>query len=55
MLIRLLILRDEAFNIARNPKYDGYQREIASMFFGGFLIKTSGGAATLGNKSATKN
>ena len=25
------ILRDKAFNIAKNPKYDGYQRGIASM------------------------
>ena len=26
------VLRDKAFNIARNPKYDGYQRRLASMF-----------------------
>ena len=25
------ILRDKAFNVAKNPKYDGYQRGIASM------------------------
>ena len=25
------ILRDKAFNIAKNPKYDGYQHELASM------------------------
>ena len=25
------ILRDKAFNIAKNPKYDGYQRGLASM------------------------
>ena len=25
------VLRDKAFNIARNPKYDGYQRGLASM------------------------
>ena len=25
------ILRDKAFNIAKNPTYDGYQRELASM------------------------
>ena len=29
------VLRDKAFNIAKNPKYDGYQRELAS----NFLIK----------------
>ena len=26
-------LRDKAFNIAKNPKYDGYQRELASMVY----------------------
>ena len=25
------ILRDKAFNIAKNPKYDGYQRGLTSM------------------------
>ena len=25
------VLRDKAFNIAKNPKYDGYLRGIASM------------------------
>ena len=25
------VLRDKAFKIASNPKYDGYQRELASM------------------------
>ena len=24
------VLRDKAFNIAKNPKYDGYQRGLAS-------------------------
>ena len=24
-------MRDKAFNIAKNPKYDGYQRALASM------------------------
>ena len=27
------VLRDKAFNIAKNPKYDGYQRGLASMFY----------------------
>ena len=27
------ILRDKAFNIAKNPKYDGYQRGLASMVY----------------------
>ena len=25
------VLRDKAFNIAKNPKYDGYQRVLVSM------------------------
>ena len=25
------ILRDKAFNIAKNPKYDGYQRRLVSI------------------------
>ena len=32
------ILRDKAFNIARNPKHDGYERGLASMVF--FFIKS---------------
>ena len=27
------ILRDKAFNISKNPKYDGYQKELASMVY----------------------
>ena len=27
------ILRDKAFNIAKNLKYDGYQRGLASMVY----------------------
>ena len=27
------VLRDKAFNIVKDPKYDGYQRELASMFY----------------------
>ena len=27
------VLRYKAFNIAKNPKYDGYQRELASMVY----------------------
>ena len=26
-------LHDKAFNIAKNPKYDGYQRVLASMAY----------------------
>ena len=29
--ISIKVLRDKAFNIAKNPKYDEYQRGLASM------------------------
>ena len=32
------VLRDKAFKIASNPKYDGYQRGLASLVYK-FLIK----------------
>ena len=28
-----MVLRDKPFNIAKNPKYDEYQRELASMVY----------------------
>ena len=34
-------LLDKVFDIAKDPKYDGYQRGTASMVFK-FFIKTSG-------------
>ena len=37
-------LRDKAFNIVKNPKYDGYQRGIALMVYNSFDKKTAGGA-----------
>ena len=48
-------LRDKAFNIAKNLKYDGYQRELPSMFYKFFDKKTKGSGVTLANKSATKS
>ena len=49
------VLRDKAFNIAKNPKYDGYQRGLASMVYKFFDKKTKGsGVTTLANKSAMK-
>ena len=36
------ILRDKAFNIAKNPKYDGYHRRLALMIYKCFDKKTSG-------------
>ena len=37
------VLRDKAYNIASNPKYDGYQRGLASMFYK-FFDKNSVGS-----------
>ena len=36
------VLRDKAFNIAKNTKYDGYQRGLASVVSKFFDKKTSG-------------
>ena len=36
------ILRDKAFNIAKNPKYDGYQRGLNSMVYKFFDKKSTG-------------
>ena len=36
------VLRYRAFNIARNPKYDGYQRGLATMVSNFFDKKTAG-------------
>ena len=36
------ILRDKAFNIAKNPKYNGYQRGLALMVYRFFDKKNSG-------------
>ena len=34
------ILRDKAFDIAKNLKYDGYQRDLASVVYKFFNKKT---------------
>ena len=36
------VLRDKAFQIANDPKYDGYQRGLASMVYKFFDKKSSG-------------
>ena len=38
------VLRDKAFIIAENPKYDRYQSGLASMVYNFFVKKTSAGA-----------
>ena len=43
------VLRDKAFNIAKNPEYDGYQRRLASMVYKFF----DNMSASLPNKSVS--
>ena len=45
------ILRDKTYNIAKNPKYDGYQRGLASMAYKFFDKKTLGRAVKNANIS----
>ena len=45
------ILLDKAFNISKNPKYDGYRRGIASMVYRCFDKRTSGSGIKNGNIS----
>ena len=48
-------LRDKAFNIAKYPKYDGYQKGLASVVYKLFDKKyKGGGVTTLANKFAIK-
>ena len=50
------VLRNKAFYIAKNPKYDGYQGGLASMVYKVFNKKlTCNGVATLANKFAVDN
>ena len=49
------ILRDKAFNIAKSPKYDEYQRELPSMVYKLFDKNTKGSGVTLANKSIPQN
>ena len=41
------VLRDKAFNIAKNPKYDGYQRGLASMVYKSFDKNSAGGGVNI--------
>ena len=45
------VLKNKAFNIAKDPKYDGYQRGLASMVYKFFDKKTAGS----GVKSIAQN
>ena len=48
------ILRDKAFNIAKNPKYDGYQRGLASMVYKFFDKKSAGSGIVDNNNNNNK-
>ena len=41
------VLRDKAFNIAKNPKYDGHQRGLASMVYKFFDKKSAGSGVNI--------
>ena len=41
------ILRDKAFNVAKKPKYDGYQRGLASMVYKCFDKKSTGSSVNI--------
>ena len=49
------VLRDKAFNIAKNLQYDVYQRGLASMVYKFFDKKTKGSGVTPANKSIPPN
>ena len=44
-------MRDKVFNITKNPKYDGYQRDLASILNKFFDQKTFGSAIKIENMS----
>ena len=39
------VILDKAFSIAKNLKYDDYQKDLASMVYKFYVKKSSGGAA----------
>ena len=41
------VLRGKAFNVAKNPKHDGYQREFASIFYKSFDKKLTGSGVNI--------
>ena len=48
------ILWDKAFNIAKNPKYDGYKTGLASMVYK-FFDKMSAGGGIVNNDNNNNN
>ena len=41
------VLRDKAFHVAKNPKYDEYQRGLASMVYKFFYKKSTGSGVNI--------
>ena len=48
------VLRDKAFNIAKNPRHVGYQRGLASMVYK-FLDKNSSSGSGIANNETKQN
>ena len=48
-------MTDKAFEIARNRKYDGYQRVLASMVYTFFDQKTGSGAIATSKEGVSVN
>ena len=44
------VLKDKAFNIAKNPKFDGYQKRLASMGYKFFDKESPGGGVNIHEK-----
>ena len=49
------IFRDKTFNIAKNPRYDGYQRGLASMAYRFFDKKFAGSGIVNNNNNNNGN
>ena len=49
------VFRDEAFNIAKDPKYDGYQRGLSSIVYKFFDKKSTGSGRPLSSASKVAN
>ena len=49
------VLLDQVFNITKNTKYDGYERDLASMRYKSFNKTYTAGAVRRLNKSAIKS
>ena len=49
------VLHDKAFNVVKNPKCDGYRRELTTLFYNFLEKKSSCGAVICANKSSIKS